>query len=405
VITFTTSQADLFAPVVEEFYPSYGGGNSLIHPIINILFDEEINPNNLSEDLVRLVHASSNEIHPSIIEHHIVDEKSLVVLYPQGDLLPDANYRISIQPGIADEFGNTSTSTYSSIFHTNEGGYLSDIAIDDFESGITSNWWDPAQSGSTTGTLSEETSRGANTSTVALTEGSTSAMQLNYGWNTTAGSWLIREYLGGGSPRNVHFTASKTMQAYIFGDGNGNKFRFCVDDNINGSGAHEVSPWFVIDWYGWRLVSWNMATDGTGSWIGDGSLDGTLEFDSIQLTYEPGQPNIGSYIIDELRVVDPTIVDVDNQKTVLPKRFALLDNYPNPFNPMTNIPFTLAKEANVKIKVFNLQGEELALLFSGKLPQGRHETRWNASRFSTGIYLVQMEADGVSVSKKITVLK
>ena len=78
---------------------------------------------------------------------------------------------------------------------------------------------------------------------------------------------------------------------------------------------------------------------------------------------------------------------------------------PNPFNPWTSIPFTLPERVDVKIRVYNLRGEEVAHLFSGSLEAGRHVTRLDASDLSSGLYLVKMEARDISVTRKITVLK
>lgn len=232
-------------------------------------------------------------------------------------------------------------------------------------------------------------------------------MRLDYGWDTNAGTWLIREYLCGGTPRNVTFNASKILQAYVFGDGNGNMFRFSVDDNYPTSAAanHEVSPWYIIDWYGWRLVSWDMANDGTGVWIGNGTLNGTLRFDSIQLSYTPGQPTTGTYYVDELRVASRDYLALDGNNAAHPMEYALLPNYPNPFNPWTSIPFTLPERANVRVSIYNLKGEEVAHLISGQLEAGRHVTRWNAAQFSSGLYLVKLDANDISITQKITVLK
>jgi hypothetical protein len=148
-----------------------------------------------------------------------------------------------------------------------------------------------------------------------------------------------------------------------------------------------------------------MAVDGTGTWIGDGNLDGTLRFDSFQLTYVPGQPNIGVYYIDELRVVDRNYLALDDPYIQRPAELALLPNYPNPFNPWTSIPFTLPGQAEVKISIYDLRGAEVARIFSGSLDAGRHVTRWNAAQVSSGLYLVKLEANDVSITRKITVLK
>ena len=267
------------------------------------------------------------------------------------------------------------------------------------------NWWEITGSGSNLGILAEQCVRHIVTDLSILSWGDSSSLRLDYGWDTSADSWLIREYLGGGAPRNVHFTASKIMQAFVFGDGNSNKFRFCVDDNIGAAGLHEVSPWYTINWYGWKLVSWDMSADGTGTWIGDGNLDGTLEFDSIQLSYTPGQPHLGAYFVDELRVVDRNYLAIDELGQQQPDVFALLPNYPNPFNPWTNVPFTLATDSDVSIRVFNLKGELVANLVNGPMQAGLHVTRWNAERASSGIYLLKMDANAFSITRKVTVLK
>ena len=96
-----------------------------------------------------------------------------------------------------------------------------------------------------------------------------------------------RQATKGGESRQIIFNSDKLLQAYIFGDGSENKIRFCVDDNVDESAGsnHEVSPWYTIDWIGWKLVSWDMSVDEAGEWIGDGNLNGSLRFDSFQLTF------------------------------------------------------------------------------------------------------------------------
>jgi hypothetical protein len=158
-------------------------------------------------------------------------------------------------------------------------------------------------------------------------------MQITYGWDTSAGSWLIREYLSDGPPYQVLFDSGYILQVYVFGDGSGNQLRFAVDDNVPVVSAsnHEVSPWYTIDWIGWRQVSWDMTNDGTGTWLGDGKLDGTLRFDSIQFTYSPGSATTGTIYFDDLRLLKKTAVGVEEPVAALPSVFALHQNYPNPF--------------------------------------------------------------------------
>ena len=402
-VSFRTGPRDYFAPVIEATYPESNADLVDLQPVFNIVWDEEILFDNEAVSRVLLERVYDLQVQETTLEHYVVDERSLLVLYATNDLLDNEQYRVRVLPGFKDMLGNTQNSEIVVNFTTSNYDYAT-TSIDNFESGV-GNWWPPSGSGSTTGIDGDLTTIAANTETTALNIGSGTSLALNYTWIETAGSWLIREYLGGGSPRNVHFNSSRMMQAYIFGDGNGNQFRFCVDDNINGAGAHEVSPWYTVDWIGWRLVNWDMAVDGTGVWIGDGSLDGLLEFDSIQLTHVPGQPVTGVYYIDDLRVVTRDYLALDDGAVEHPLEFALLPNYPNPFNPWTSIPFTLPEQADVSVRVYDLKGYEVAHLISGPMAAGHHVTRWNASDMSSGLYLVKMTSNDISITRKITVLK
>jgi hypothetical protein len=404
-ISFHTSPADLTAPQLVNTYPPDGAQDLELRPVINIIFDEELGASSINSNLIHLEKVSNLHAVQGQLEHHVINERSTLVFYTQEDLEPSTDYQIRIFPGLEDLFGNEITSGIMLQYQTANYDFA-EISIETFDSGL-GDWLVPMQSGSTTGILPEFTDVYSTDSVLTFNTSSTHAMQLNYGWDPDATAWLLREYLNGGAPRDVHFNSTKIMQAYVFGDGQGNQFRFCVDDNVPVSAAanHEVSPWYIVDWLGWRLISWDMSVDGTGTWIGDGTLNGMLRFDSFQLTYESGQPNVGVYYIDELRVVERNYLALDGQADQLPVKFALLPNYPNPFNPWTSIPFALPEQAEVQISIYDLRGAEVARIFSGSLEAGQHVTRWNAARITSGIYIVKMEANDNSITRKITVLK
>jgi hypothetical protein len=390
--------------VVLETYPLTNTEGVDLRPVFNIIWDEALEPSVITDDLVRLERLANLQTVPTTLEHHVINNQSILILYTMVDLFDAEAYRVMVFPGAEDLFGNVQTN--GTLIEFSTANYeFNIINIDNFESDPMTNWWDIKSSGSSVGYVTSESATSVSNDITVLSEGSTAALRLDYGWDPDASDWLLRQYLLQGPPRGVHFNASKTMQAFVFGDGLGNKFRFCVDDNINNGGLHEVSPWVTINWLGWRLISWDMTNDGTGTWIGDGSLDGTLEFDSIQLTYTPGQPTRGSYIVDELRVVDTNYLALGSPVDQHPLEYALLPNYPNPFNPWTSVPFTLPKQSNVQVKVYNLRGELITTLLKGTLAAGHHVTRWNASNVPSGLYLMQLETNDISITRKVTVLK
>ncbi|MDZ7820821.1 MAG: hypothetical protein U5N26_02825 [Candidatus Marinimicrobia bacterium] len=100
------------------------------------------------------------------------------------------------------------------------------------------------------------------------------------------------------------------MQIYVFGGGKEYEFRFCMREHNSSSGnLFEVSPWYRVDWTGWKLLEWNYHDPlQYGEWSGmtGGSLDGTkYNFDSIHLRPAGENPEapVTSYV-DQLRLVE-----------------------------------------------------------------------------------------------------
>ena len=80
----------------------------------------------------------------------------------------------------------------------------------------------------------------------------------------------------------------------------------------------------------------------------------------------------------------------------IPTSFSLEQNYPNPFNPSTKIEYTLPKESNVKISVFNILGEKVRELVNTQMPVGIHTINFNANNLASGIYIYAIEAKALS---------
>lgn len=90
---------------------------------------------------------------------------------------------------------------------------------------------------------------------------------------------------------------------------------------------------------------------------------------------------------------------------IRPVDFSLGAPWPNPFNPVTRIPFTLARPEIVKLSVHNLLGQEVAVLVNGVQFAGRHEVAWHAGRSASGTYLITLEAGGRQETRSVTQLR
>jgi hypothetical protein len=103
-----------------------------------------------------------------------------------------------------------------------------------------------------------------------------------------------------------------------------------------------------------------------------------------------------------------TGVDID--KTTIPDKFTLEQNYPNPFNPTTIIKYSLPKEVDVTLKLFNMRGQEVITLVSKKQLAGNYAVEWNGRdnngiAVSTGIYFYRIQAGKFTKTNKMLLVK
>ena len=103
---------------------------------------------------------------------------------------------------------------------------------------------------------------------------------------------------------------------------------------------------------------------------------------------------------------DASVVSDD----ILPVKFAVHNNYPNPFNPSTQISFDLIENSATEVSVWNLLGQKITTLFSGELNAGRHTVTFNGkdvngNTLPSGVYIYRVEAGNNVSTKKMMLLK
>jgi flagellar hook assembly protein FlgD len=90
--------------------------------------------------------------------------------------------------------------------------------------------------------------------------------------------------------------------------------------------------------------------------------------------------------------------------------FRLMSNFPNPFNPETMIPFTLANDGEATLSIYNITGQRVTTLIDGRQPEGYHVVRWNGCDetgllVASGIYFARLDAGSLTQTKKLMMLK
>ncbi len=124
------------------------------------------------------------------------------------------------------------------------------------------------------------------------------------------------------------------------------------------------------------------------------SAEVDLTFIGIEPIFLPG---FKTEIVDK-------IVSVGD-KSQQPVKFSLYQNYPNPFNPGTNIQFSIPQSSFVTLEIFNALGERIGVLVSEELSAGTYNYDWNASHFSSGIYIYKIQAGEFVEARKMVLLR
>src|SRR5574338_362853 len=397
-LTVKTKVPDVIPPFVTFVYPSNNATNVEYKPVINVSFNELLKTSTISSRF-KVIRNSTQTNATGLLKYYVVNGKSVLNFFITAPLVENESYTVKVLAGLEDIFGNPTPADYIYEFTTGNSNYFSQNTIDNFESGIN-NWWQPSASGSTVGINPLTTNILSNTTVLNANTGSTKSLQMNYEWDTTANDWLIREYF---VPAVPLFQPNTLLQVFMFGDGSNNKFRFAVRETSPGN--FEVSPWYDIDWLGWKLVTWDLSLGQTGNWVGNNIFEPPLSFDSFQMTYANGNPNTGTLYFDDVRTATFSPTDVEEEIGTTPVEFSLKQNYPNPFNPSTQIKFSLPQSSNVKIIVTDILGKEITTLVNDNLASGNYSVNFNASNLASGIYFYTLITDNFKQSKKMILMK
>jgi hypothetical protein len=105
-----------------------------------------------------------------------------------------------------------------------------------------------------------------------------------------------------------------------------------------------------------------------------------------------------------------TLVNINNEAEVMPSKFSVSKNYPNPFNPSTSIDITIPEKRSLTVKVFDLNGKVLNTLINRELYPGHYSVDWNGKNYlgqslATGLYIIRVRSGSHFSSQKVLLLK
>ncbi|MDX2474881.1 MAG: choice-of-anchor D domain-containing protein, partial [Candidatus Krumholzibacteria bacterium] len=146
--------------------------------------------------------------------------------------------------------------------------------------------------------------------------------------------------------------------------------------------------------------SFDLAVDFNAAGLAVGMHDGQF----LVLSDDPATPSVP--VPATLEVSDLSAVGDD----LLPRAVALDQNVPNPFNPMTDIKFSLPKATRVELRVYDVRGALVRNLISGEMAAGRHTQVWmgrddQGQDVPSGVYFYRLQLDEEVLTRRMTLLK
>lgn len=201
----------------------------------------------------------------------------------------------------------------------------------------------------------------------------------------------------------IHAYQTFTGQYKFEGQGGDSLFIEVVFINVNNGGGAEGHAAIGVNATSFTEISIPMIYD-PGNPQGWVPTHGNITITIIPPT---GQiPHIGTYFIVDHFTFDGQPVSVELEKNdFIPDQFNLNQNFPNPFNPSTKISFDIAEESFTTLKVYNIQGEEVATLVNKRLAAGSYNADWNAENLPSGAYIYTLNSDGILLSNKMILMK
>jgi len=106
-------------------------------------------------------------------------------------------------------------------------------------------------------------------------------------------------------------------------------------------------------------------------------------------------------------MIDVDVLPVPNEESSydVPSKIELFQNFPNPFNPSTNIEFSIPNNQDVQLLIYDTLGRMVGVLVDGALSRGRHVYTFDASGLSTGIYFYHLKTSNEVLTRKMLLIK
>ncbi len=127
---------------------------------------------------------------------------------------------------------------------------------------------------------------------------------------------------------------------------------------------------------------------------------------TVLIEFDNNEPYVVTLLNDETKSsLAKDHIAIEQVAEVIPEEFGLGQNFPNPFNPTTQISFDLPQASEISLKVFDINGREIANLIEGYKEAGRHQVLFDGSSLSSGVYIYRLRAGNFNSVKRMLLMK
>ncbi len=219
--------------------------------------------------------------------------------------------------------------------------------------------------------------------------------------DSTDDDMIIAKYMGNGDSAWVRVFSDENDQTPVAlaVDDEGNLYTLC-DSEIAGG----IWGMLLVKLDGAGATKWTTLWDGGGTYYQPCDIAVDLDKNVVVIGSADFPGNASSITTIKFRQLTATSADPPPQGTVV-GRFALHQNFPNPFNPSTTITYSVAERGPVTLIVYDVLGRQVGQLVNGEVGAGTHSVSWDASQMASGVYMYQLRSNQGSLAKTMVHLR
>ena len=221
-------------------------------------------------------------------------------------------------------------------------------------------------------------------------------------WNAIAGPEGYDIYFANSL---TGYTTGSNLNVYKSTDGGNNWFVVRAGNNDGYRSIQFFGEFGIACGYNGNIMK---TTNGGVNWVVFAKITEN-SLSSLYFTNENTGYVVG-YYGTILKTTNGGLSFLHTNNEIIPQKYLLHHNYPNPFNPSTKIKFEVpvnlaGRNSNVKLIIFDVQGREISRLVDEELNAGVYEVTFDGSMFSSGIYFCRLETEGFSETGKMIMIK